>query len=68
MTTRHQISAAILHGGSIPPDHIEIAAAIVAMRYCPVKTPRIMQIMGLAKGYDTSADAGQPHRNPHPDA
>jgi hypothetical protein len=62
MTTRHQLSAAILHGGSIPPQHIEIAAAIVAMRYCPVKTPRIMQIMGLGRLHDTSADAGQPHR------
>jgi hypothetical protein len=62
MTTRHQLSAAILHGGSIHPDHIEIAAAIVTARYCPVKTPRIMQIMGPAKGYDTSADAGEPMR------
>tara|TARA_R110000782_G_scaffold218427_1_gene305791 strand:- start:20526 stop:20732 length:207 start_codon:yes stop_codon:yes gene_type:complete len=61
VTIRRQLIAAA-QGGGIHPTHLIMALHLVSSPYCAVKTPKLMQAMGLARGYDTSEDAGVPYQ------
>jgi hypothetical protein len=63
MTTRHQLSAAILHGGSIDPLALAIVHRLLTRPPCQFVLRIVARWMGIIPSdYDTSADAGKPHR------
>jgi hypothetical protein len=60
---RRQLIAAA-QGGGVHPLHLAMALHLMNTPYCPVKTPRLMQAMGLGRQYDSTEDAGKPVTKP----
>ncbi|KQI67034.1 hypothetical protein AN189_17575 [Loktanella sp. 3ANDIMAR09] len=59
--TQHQLSARILHGGSIDP--LALACMTRLIHTQPFVVRIVARTLGVIGGdYDTSEDAGKPHQ------